>query len=104
MITTFQKSPVGFSTIIGSAIFNVLFVIGVCAVAAGEPLQLTWWPLFRDCLYYVFCLLVLVVFFGLSTPREIQAWEATVLLCCYLGYVTIMRFNDSIHNCLTRRL
>ena len=31
MIGTFQRSAVGFGTIVGSAVFNVLFVIGLCA-------------------------------------------------------------------------
>ena len=29
-------------------VFNVLFVIGMCALASLGPLGLTWWPLFRD--------------------------------------------------------
>jgi sodium/potassium/calcium exchanger 2 len=43
---------VGFGTIVGSAVFNVLFVIGMCAIFSNEPLKLTWWPLFRDVAYY----------------------------------------------------
>merc|ERR1712048_1445106 len=39
---TFRESSVGFSTIVGSAVFNVLFVIGVCAMSSKEPLVLTW--------------------------------------------------------------
>eukprot|EP01043_Picozoa_sp_COSAG02_P026386 COSAG02_NODE_1519_length_12168_cov_5.127682_12_plen_132_part_00 len=33
-IGTFEQSAVGFGTIVGSAVFNVLFVIGTCAVAS----------------------------------------------------------------------
>ena len=36
------KSDVGFGTIVGSAVFNVLFVIGLCAIFAKEVLELTW--------------------------------------------------------------
>jgi sodium/potassium/calcium exchanger 2 len=32
MIGTFKESDVGFGTIVGSAVFNVLFVIGMCAM------------------------------------------------------------------------
>ena len=40
------KSDVGFGTIVGSAVFNVLFVIGLCAlVVPGGEVPLTWWPL-----------------------------------------------------------
>jgi Ca2+/Na+ antiporter len=47
------ESDVGFGTIVGSAVFNVLFVIGACGVAALEPIPLSWWPLFRDCSFYI---------------------------------------------------
>lgn len=33
-IGTFAQSSVGFGTIVGSAVFNVLFVIGTCAVVS----------------------------------------------------------------------
>ena len=64
LIGTFQQSSVGFGTIVGSAVFNVLFVIGMCALFSKEVLELTWWPLARDCSYYAISLLVLALFFG----------------------------------------
>ena len=63
-IGTFAESAVGFGTIVGSAVFNVLFVIGTCAVFSNEPLHLTWWPLARDCSYYCLSLLTLAMLFG----------------------------------------
>ena len=45
------KSDVGTGTIVGSAIFNVLFVIGLCGVCAAS-VQLSWWPVARDSSYY----------------------------------------------------
>ena len=56
-----SKSDVGFGTIVGSAVFNVLFVIAACAFAKPN-LSLTWWPLARDASYYCFAL-AMVVFF-----------------------------------------
>ena len=53
-IGCFTESAVGFGTIVGSAVFNVLFVIGVCAIASSKLLHLEWWPLARDCTYYCF--------------------------------------------------
>lgn len=52
--TFLSNGSVGFSTIVGSAVFNVLFVIGMCAMYSKglEPLKLTWWPLARDCTFY----------------------------------------------------
>merc|ERR1719487_2819381 len=62
-IATFQESDVGFAAIVGSAVFNVLFVIAVCAIAAEEVLVLTWWPLARDCSFYVIALIAVVLVF-----------------------------------------
>lgn len=57
------QSNVGIGTIVGSAVFNILFVLGMCAFVVGfkiDPktgkgtiLNLTWFPLARDCLFYV---------------------------------------------------
>lgn len=49
----------GFGTIVGSAVFNVCFVIGSCAVFSDDVLNLTWWPLARDAAYYMVSLIVL---------------------------------------------
>lgn len=98
---TFQESEVGIGTIVGSAVFNVLFVIGCCALAAKELLTLTWWPLFRDCLYYAIGLIILSIFVGVVTPEQIFMWEALVLFIMYLGYITIMYFNRDLYKYLT---
>ena len=57
--TFVQHSEVGIGTVVGSAVFNVLFVIAMCAIFSKEILQLTWWPLFRDSSYYSIGLVVL---------------------------------------------
>ena len=85
MIGTFKESDVGFGTIVGSAVFNVLFVIGMCAIFSKEVLTLTWWPLFRDCTYYIIGLGTLYIFFAVSSPDEIHWVEALILLIEYFG-------------------
>eukprot|EP00980_Cylindrotheca_fusiformis_P030490 scaffold24900_cov137-Cylindrotheca_fusiformis.AAC.2 len=98
---TFQESAIGFGTIVGSAVFNVLFVIAMCSLLAREVLQLTWWPLFRDSLYYVIGLVVLAVFVGFVTKDEIYIWEACILFAMYLGYILLMWQNANLYKCLT---
>lgn len=93
-IGTASESPVGFGTIVGSAVFNVLFVIGACAFAAPEELKLDWWPLFRDSTYYCFSLLVMAVFFGYLSPSRIYWYEAFSLFCLYVVYVFMMSKNS----------
>ena len=94
-------SDVGFGTIIGSAVFNVLFVIGMCAMFSKDLLTLTWWPLFRDCTYYLISLVVLAVFFGVDYgngvgTNMIEWWESLILFGMYLGYVCVMKFNGQL--------
>ena len=74
-IGTFNESAVGFGTIVGSAVFNVLFVIGTCAVASKDPLHLTWWPLARDCSYYSLSLLVVALLFGKVSMKPISGGD-----------------------------
>eukprot|EP00756_Hemistasia_phaeocysticola_P000512 Hpha_TRINITY_DN10364_c0_g1::TRINITY_DN10364_c0_g1_i1::g.116285::m.116285 len=88
------ESNVGFGTIVGSAVFNILFVIGVCAVATRhlDPrgLPLTWWPLFRDSIFYTVDLGLLAYFFN---DKKVEWYESLVLLCAYFAYVIFMKFN-----------
>uniref|UniRef100_A0A8C1IPT7 Sodium/calcium exchanger membrane region domain-containing protein n=1 Tax=Cyprinus carpio TaxID=7962 RepID=A0A8C1IPT7_CYPCA len=55
------KGDVGVGTIVGSAVFNILVIIGVCGIFARQTVVLTWWSLFRDSLYYIFSVLALIL-------------------------------------------
>uniref|UniRef100_H2YL77 Sodium/calcium exchanger membrane region domain-containing protein n=1 Tax=Ciona savignyi TaxID=51511 RepID=H2YL77_CIOSA len=87
------KSNVGIGTIVGSAVFNILFVIGMCSLFSHQILQLTWWPLLRDCTFYIISLIVLIVAFS-NSYIEIQ--ESIGLMIIYAAYVTFMKFNKPI--------
>lgn len=54
---------VGIGTIVGSAVFNILFVISMCAIFSKTVLELTWWPLFRDVSFYSIILVSLMICF-----------------------------------------
>lgn len=109
------ESDVGFSTIVGSAVFNVLAVIGCCGMAAHEPIKLSWWPLFRDCTFYIFSLAVLAIFArgntyggdtlgpdGQKCLREkcgsgkIFWYQALILFFLYLLYILIAKYNERL--------
>jgi Ca2+/Na+ antiporter len=101
LIGTFKESKIGFGTIVGSAVFNVLFVIGMCSLLANEVLTLTWWPLFRDSLYYTVGLVFLAVFTGFVSPNHIHLWESCVLFALYIGYCLLMWQNQNLYKLLT---
>uniref|UniRef100_A0A8C1RXE1 Sodium/calcium exchanger membrane region domain-containing protein n=1 Tax=Cyprinus carpio TaxID=7962 RepID=A0A8C1RXE1_CYPCA len=88
-----SHSNVGIGTIVGSAVFNILFVIGMCAVFSREILNLTWWPLFRDVFFYIVGLIMLIVFF---LDNYIMYWESISLLLTYATYVVFMKFNGNV--------
>lgn len=87
------RSDVGFGTIVGSASFNVLFVIGLCAVLAGQVLELTWYPLFRDAAFYSVTLGFLSAF---CFDARVDLWEAAVMLILYVIYIALMAFDPQI--------
>lgn len=88
-----SHSNVGIGTIVGSAVFNILFVIGMCALFSKEILHLTWWPLFRDVSFYIMDLILLIIFF---LDNFIMWWESLTLLTAYFVYVTFMKFNVQV--------
>ncbi|XP_078718210.1 sodium/potassium/calcium exchanger 2-like isoform X1 [Lampetra fluviatilis] len=96
-----SHSNVGIGTIVGSAVFNILFVIGMCAVFSREILVLTWWPLFRDVSFYIVGLSMLIIFF---LDNLIKWWESVLLLSCYVSYVVFMKFNAKVESFVKQRL
>lgn len=90
---------VGIGTIVGSAVFNILFVIGMCALFSKTVLTLTWWPLFRDCFFYSASLITLIIFFKDS---YIHWSEALVLFMFYIAYVTFMKWNQTMERLVKR--
>ncbi|XP_071361519.1 sodium/potassium/calcium exchanger 2-like [Trachinotus anak] len=96
-----SHSNVGIGTIVGSAVFNILFVIGMCALFSKEVLNLTWWPLFRDVSFYIIGLLMLIYFF---LDNQITVGESASLLLCYTCYVTFMKFNAKVEVLIKSKL
>ena len=94
LIGTFiARSNVGFGTIIGSAVFNILFVIGMCAILSKQILEITWWPLFRDCIFYTIALCILV---GSFVDAKIFWYESLILITFYVCYCIFMKYNAVI--------
>nr|XP_020495817.1 sodium/potassium/calcium exchanger 1-like isoform X1 [Labrus bergylta] len=96
-----SRSNVGIGTIVGSAVFNILFVIGMCAIFSREMLHLTWWPLFRDVTFYILDLIMLIVFF---LDSKILWWESMLLVLGYISYVSFMKFNSQIEKAVKTQI
>lgn len=94
------KDDVGLAAVVGSAVFNLLFVIGFCAVGAGAIVYLEKWPLFRDCSFYTISIGVLV---AIIYDGKVHWYESVVLLLLYILYIFIMYWNETINNWLKRK-
>ncbi|KAM6953335.1 sodium/potassium/calcium exchanger 3-like [Aplochiton taeniatus] len=94
------KGDLGVGTIVGSAVFNILIIIGVCGMFAGQPISLSWWPLFRDASFYILSVLVLIL---VIYDDKVIWWETIILISMYGVYILIMRFNRPLCNWVESR-
>merc|ERR1719240_1784276 len=60
--TFFIVNECGVGDIVGSAIHNVLLIVGVSGLFAGRALSLWWYPLSRDSIFYMISVVELIVF------------------------------------------
>lgn len=89
----FAKDDIGVSGVIGSAVFNIMFVISVCALCSGTVSQLNYWPLIRDCTFYSISILIMLV----VICNEIISWpEALVMMIFYVVYCIALHFNTQL--------
>lgn len=73
---------VGTGTIVGSALFNVLVIVGASAMFRAVKLQ--WQPVIRDMIFYVITILMLLATFW---DGQILLWEAIGFIFMYGVYV-----------------
>uniref|UniRef100_A0A671Q7S5 Sodium/potassium/calcium exchanger 3-like n=1 Tax=Sinocyclocheilus anshuiensis TaxID=1608454 RepID=A0A671Q7S5_9TELE len=95
------KGDLGVGTIVGSAVFNILVIIGVCGIFSGQvTITLTWWPLFRDSIYYILSVLALIL---IIYDEKVIWWETIMLISMYGVYILIMKFNSQIWGWVEQR-
>ena len=80
-------------TIVGSAVFNILFVIALCALISATVCELDAYPIVRDAGFY--CVAVAVLYVVIYDQR-VYWYEALALVLLYFVYVAILKFNDRL--------
>ena len=91
--TFITNDEVGLGTILGSAVFNMLVIIGISAVGAGVTLHLDWRPLVRDNFFYILCVTVMCI--CIATDAAIQWYDGLLLTLTYFLYLGFMFYNQS---------
>jgi len=83
----------GVGTIIGSAIFNILVIVGATCCFAGQELTIWWYPLARDVSFYIISIIELSL---VLTDSEVMWWEGLIMFLTYIGYILFMKQNHRI--------
>jgi Ca2+/Na+ antiporter len=83
-------SEIGVGTIVGSAIFNILIIIGATVIATGNTLQLDWKPVTRDCFFYAAAIGGIV---GTFAGGRVDWWEGGIYVAFYASYIITMMYN-----------
>ena len=77
-----EHEAIGVGRIVGSAIFNLLVIVGASAIV--RKAKLTWQPVIRDLIFYTISVLLLLLFIW---DGAFSLTEAGILLIVYLFYV-----------------
>lgn len=94
--TFLAESNVGVGTIIGSAVFNILVIIGATAVLSKDDLDLDWRPVVRDNFFYLISVILLILVIKVPDTDEIKTIDSVILLIWYTCYIVYMGFNETI--------
>ncbi|XP_041838509.1 sodium/potassium/calcium exchanger 5 [Melanotaenia boesemani] len=95
------KGDIGISTIVGSAVYNLLGICAACGILASMAGRLTCWPLFRDCLAYGISVAAVI---GIITDNKVYWYEAASLLLVYSVYIVVLCFDLRISEFVLKKL
>lgn len=85
-----SMGDVGAGTIVGSALFNVLVIVGASAMFRAVKLQ--WQPVIRDMVFYIISIIMLLITFW---DGAITIWEALSFVLMYAVYVwTVVKWRS----------
>ena len=83
-----ESLSLGAGTIVGSALFNVLVIVGVSAMYMTSKQKLAWQPVIRDMVFYCFAIILLLTFFW---DGKVYLWEGLSLVSVYVLYVFMVK-------------
>ena len=93
LLSANAKNETRVGTVIGSAIFNILVIVGVTGVMAGQDLELDWKPILRDLVFYTVAIGSTA---GIFADGVVHWWEGLISVLMYLSYILFMVYNKRI--------
>ncbi|XP_012383214.3 sodium/potassium/calcium exchanger 5 [Dasypus novemcinctus] len=94
------KGDIGISTILGSAIYNLLGICAACGLLCNMVSRLSCWPLFRDCVAYAISVAAVL---GIIYDNQVYWYEGTLLLLIYGLYVLVLCFDIKISQYIIKK-
>ncbi|NWT39052.1 NCKX5 protein, partial [Chroicocephalus maculipennis] len=94
------KGDIGISTILGSAIYNLLGISAACGLLSSVVSRLSCWPLFRDCLAYTISAAAVL---AMISDNRVYWYESASLLLIYSCYILVLCFDIKINQYLMKK-
>ncbi|XP_065808856.1 sodium/potassium/calcium exchanger 5 isoform X2 [Labrus bergylta] len=95
------KGDIGISTIVGSAVYNLLGICAACGLLASMAGRLSCWPLFRDCLAYSISVAAVI---AIICDNKVYWYDAACLLMVYVLYIVVLCFDLNISEFVLRKI
>ncbi|KAG8575654.1 hypothetical protein GDO81_009630 [Engystomops pustulosus] len=94
------KGDIGVSTIVGSAVYNLLGICAACCLLSSAICKLTCWPLFRDCVAYAVSVGAVI---GITFDNKIFWYESASLILIYGLYIVVLCFDIRINQYMIKK-
>ena len=78
------KPDLAVGNVVGSNIFNILFVLGVTSLVAPLPISPS---MFWDALFVVVCSITLFLFLFIGKRHAIDRWQGAIFTITYVTYI-----------------
>ncbi|XP_077514386.1 sodium/potassium/calcium exchanger 5-like [Amblyomma americanum] len=96
------EGDIGVSTVLGSAVFNIVGVTGIIGLIIWKKtVDISWYPVTRDCIMFAVTVLALVVF---VSDNSVAWWEALIMLLMFIMYIVYMSFDAHISKWSQRKV
>ncbi|XP_076849791.1 sodium/potassium/calcium exchanger 5 isoform X3 [Brachyhypopomus gauderio] len=94
------KGDIGVSTIVGSAVYNLLGICAACGILTSVVSRLSCWPLFRDCVAYAISVATVI---AIISDNHVYWYDASCLLMVYGVYIIVLCFDLRISEYMMRQ-
>ncbi|XP_066491140.1 sodium/potassium/calcium exchanger 5 [Tiliqua scincoides] len=94
------KGDIGVSTILGSAIYNLLGITAACGLLSTVVSRLSCWPLFRDCMAYAISAAAVL---AMIIDNKVHWYECVSLLLIYGVYILVLCFDIKINQYIMKK-